>query len=253
MTSTKKVALLVSCLVDTVRPSIGFATLKLLKQAGFEVSVPETQTCCGQPAYNSGDLNNTKKLARRVVELFAKFDYVVVPSGSCASMLRVHYPALFANDKKMILSVHQLASMTYELTSFLYDVCDFTQINADYSGTIAYHDACAGLRELDIEQQPRRLLQQVKKCKFLTLKDAQVCCGFGGTFCVKYADISNEMVRKKAICIKANGADTLVAGDLGCLLNIAGKLHRQGSDVKCYHIAEILAATANHTSAIFSQ
>lgn len=244
------IGLLVTCLVDTFRPSVAFSSIELLEKAGCKVTVPELQVCCGQPAYNSGDVNDTKKIAQQVIEQFLEFDYIVVPSGSCAGMLRKHYPELFADDENMSLKAHRIAARTYELTSFLVDVCHFDKIDADYQGTVTYHDSCAGLRELNVKQQPRELLHQVKQASFKPLKDCETCCGFGGTFCVKYADISNEMVSKKTEAIVASKADTLAAGDLGCLMNMAGKLSRQGSDVKCYHVAEILSGQANTIAAI---
>jgi L-lactate dehydrogenase complex protein LldE len=175
---------------------------------------------------------------------------VVVPSGSCAGMIRDHYPLLFSDDPSMSLKANQLAARTYELASFLVDVMHFNKIKASYDGAITYHDSCAGLRELNVKKQPRELLHQVKQAVFKPLKDAETCCGFGGTFCVKYPDISNEMVSKKIDCIKKSQADTLSAGDLGCLMNMAGKLEREGSDVKCYHVAEILADTTDDVPAI---
>ena len=250
MQTKPKVGFFVTCLVDAMRPSVGFASIKLLEQAGCEVSVPELQTCCGQPAYNSGDKKDTKKLAVKVIKLFSDFDYVVAPSGSCAGMIRDHYPLLFADDPSMSLKANQLAARTYELTSFLVDVLKFESVQATYDGTITYHDSCAGLRELNVKKQPRELLHQVKQANFKPLKDAETCCGFGGTFCVKYADISNEMVSKKTDCIKQSKADTLAAGDLGCLMNMAGKLEREGSDIKCYHVAEILADMTDGVPAI---
>jgi len=245
-----KVGLFITCLVDAMRPSIGFASIKLLEQAGCIVKVPRLQTCCGQPAYNLGDKKDTKELARKIIDLFADFDYLVVPSGSCAGMIRMHYPQLFADDPDMSLKAHHLAARTYELTTFLVDVCNFTNIDAHYTGIIGYHDSCAGLRELNVKKQPRQLLHRVKGCQFKPLSDAETCCGFGGTFCMKYADISNEMVAKKTACIRKSGVDTLVAGDLGCLLNIAGKLLREKSHIKCYHVAEIIAGNTGDIAPI---
>jgi L-lactate dehydrogenase complex protein LldE len=250
MAAKKQVGLFVTCLVDAMRPSVGFATLELLESAGCEVHVPTAQTCCGQPAYNSGDNSDTRRLAKQLISQFLAFEYVVAPSGSCAGMLRTHYPELFADDSEWGPKAHQLAARTYELTSFLVDVCNMDAIDAKYDGTITYHDSCAGLRELNVQKQPRQLLHQVSDCDFKPLKDADVCCGFGGTFCVKYSDVSNEMVSKKVDCIQKTGADTLVAGDLGCLMNMAGKLSREGSKVKCYHVAEILTGAANVTPPI---
>ncbi|WP_259781836.1 (Fe-S)-binding protein [Aestuariispira ectoiniformans] len=236
-----RVGLFVTCLVDMFRPQIGFAAVKLMEEAGCEVSVPEAQTCCGQPAFNSGDNEDSRDIAKQVINTFADFDYVVAPSGSCAAMIREHYPELFTDDPEWSARAHQLSMRTYELISFLVDVLKVDKVTAEYSGKVTYHDSCSGLRELDIKQQPRQLLGSVDGLALTELPGAEVCCGFGGTFCVKYPEISNKMVEEKTDNIKATGADTLLAGDLGCLMNMAGKLKRQGSDIKVRHVAEVLA------------
>tara|TARA_R110002110_G_scaffold109418_12_gene272950 strand:+ start:1174 stop:1941 length:768 start_codon:yes stop_codon:yes gene_type:complete len=239
--SQRKVALFVTCLVDLFRPTVGFAALKLLEQAGCDVSVPEAQTCCGQPAFNSGDRGNAQKVARGLIEAFEPFDYVVAPSGSCAGMIRKHYPELFAGNTEWEARAAALAGKTWELTSFLTDVVGFDGIEASYDGSVTYHDSCSGLRELGVKAQPRRLLDKVDGLTLAELPGAEVCCGFGGTFCVKYADISNAIVADKTEDILATGAETLLAGDLGCLMNMAGKLSREGRQVKVRHVAEVLA------------
>mgnify|MGYP003149119175 FL=1 len=239
--SQRKVALFVTCLVDLFRPTVGFAALKLLEQAGCDVSVPEAQTCCGQPAFNSGDRSNAQKVARGLIEAFEPFDYVVAPSGSCAGMIRKHYPELFAGDDIWEARATALAGKTWELTSFLTDVVGFDAVDASYDGSVSYHDSCSGLRELGVKSQPRKLLDKVAGLNLTELPGAEVCCGFGGTFCVKYADISNAIVADKTEDILATGADTLLAGDLGCLMNMAGKLSREGRPVKVRHVAEVLA------------
>ncbi len=236
-----RVALFVTCLVDLHRPTIGFAAIRLLEQAGCQVEVPRAQTCCGQPAYNSGDRTTTREIARDIIEVFGGYDYVVVPSGSCGGMLRHHLPGLFDDDPNTKLKAETLAAKTYELIGFLTEVMGVTEIEAAYSGTITYHDSCSGLRELGLKQQPRRLLAGMDGVKLTEMTEPEVCCGFGGTFCVKYPDISTRMVSDKARDITATGADTLLAGDLGCLLNMAGRLQREGSNVKVRHIAEVLA------------
>lgn len=239
--SQRKVALFVTCLVDLFRPTVGFAALKLLEQAGCDVSVPGAQTCCGQPAFNSGDRSNAQKVARGLIEAFEPFDYVVAPSGSCAGMIRKHYPELFAGDDIWEARATALAGKTWELTSFLTDVVGFDAVDASYDGSVSYHDSCSGLRELGVKSQPRKLLDKVAGLNLTELPGAEVCCGFGGTFCVKYADISNAIVADKTEDILATGADTLLAGDLGCLMNMAGKLSREGRPVKVRHVAEVLA------------
>ncbi len=234
------VALFITCLVDLYRPRVGFATLRLLERAGCRVSVPTTQTCCGQPAYNNGDATQARRIAQQVIEAFATYPYVIVPSGSCAGMLRVHYPQLFSDDPHWRNRAEDLAGRCHELSGFLHDVLGLHPM-ATYAAKVVYHDACASLRELGVREQPRHLLEQVKGLELRTLHDSEQCCGFGGTFCVKYPDISARMVSDKVADIEASGADTVTATDLGCLLNIAGRLSRLGLPIRALHIAEILA------------
>jgi L-lactate dehydrogenase complex protein LldE len=240
-TGRPRVGLFVTCLVDLFRPSVGFAAIKLLEDAGCAVEVPQAQTCCGQPAYNSGDRADAKVIARGVIEAFGPLDYLVAPSGSCAGMIRKHYPALFADDAEWLPRAEALAAKSFELVSFLTDVRGMSSVAARYEGSITYHDSCSGLRELGIREQPRRLLATVEGLDLIELPEADVCCGFGGTFCVKYPDISNAIVEKKTAMIAATGAETLLAGDLGCLMNMAGKLKRQGFRTESRHVAEVLA------------
>ena len=239
--SRTRVALFVTCLVDLHRPTVGFAAIKLLEAAGCDVEVPRAQTCCGQPAYNSGDRATARDLGRAVLDAFRGFDYVVVPSGSCGGMIRHHLPHLFDDDPNLRAEADALGDRTYELVSFLYDVMGVERTDAVYSGCATYHDSCAGLRELGIKAQPRALLQGVTGLEMRELADAEICCGFGGTFCVKYPDISTRMATDKAQDVIATGADTLLAGDMGCLLNMAGRLTRLGSAVEVRHVAEVLA------------
>jgi len=236
-----RVGLFVTCLVDLYRPSIGLAAVKLLEGAGCLVEVPPTQTCCGQPAYNAGDKRDAKVIARQVLKAFAGFDYVVAPSGSCAGMLRTHYPEMFADEPDVLPQVTQFAGRCYELVSFLTDVLGVDRVAARYAGVVTYHDACSGLRELGIRAQPRQLLRSVAGLSLKELPGADVCCGFGGTFCVKYPAISERIASDKIADVGATGADTLVAGDLGCLLNMAGTASRQGKNLRVRHVAEILA------------
>jgi L-lactate dehydrogenase complex protein LldE len=244
-----RVALFVTCLVDLYRPSVGFAAVKLLEAAGCTVEVP-VQTCCGQPAYNSGDRADTKIIARQVIDAFERYDYVVAPSGSCAGMIREHYPELLADDPPLFQRAQHLAKRTYELVSFLVDVMGMKAVDARYEGVVTYHDSCSGLRELGVKEQPRALLESVAGLKLKELPGAEVCCGFGGTFCIKYPEISDKMVTDKAADIVKTGADTLLAGDLGCLLNMAGKLTRQGTTVRVRHVAEVLAGMSEETPPI---
>ena len=239
--SRPRVALFVTCLVDLHRPSIGFAAIRLLEQANCLVEVPRAQTCCGQPAYNSGDRVTSRDLAMGILDTFGGYDYVVVPSGSCGGMLKHHLPHLFDDDPDLRARADALAARTFELVSFLSDVIGVDHLPNRYAGgTVTYHDGCSGLRELGIKQQPRKLLQAVG-ASVVEMANPEVCCGFGGTFCVKYPDISIRMVSDKTRDIVATGADTVVAGDLGCLLNIAGRLQREGCRTNVRHVAEILA------------
>ncbi len=235
-----RVGLFVTCLVDLIRPSVGFAAVKLLEDAGCYVFVP-SQTCCGQPAYNSGDRATTKDMARQTIAAFEDCDYVVAPSGSCAGMLARHYPELFAGEPELSRSANAFVAKCFELVSFLVDVLEVTKVSARYDGEVAYHDSCSGLRELGVASQPRKLLAAVEGLRLVELTGADVCCGFGGTFAVKYGEISDAIVAQKTANVVASGAQTLLAGDLGCLMNMAGKLQRQGSHVSVRHVAEVLS------------
>lgn len=228
-----------------MRPTVGFAAVRLLEDAGCEVFVPEAQTCCGQPAYNAGDRQNARRLAIRVIELFEGFDHVVVPSGSCAGMIVRHYPELFADEPDWRLRAEGLAARTHELTAFLVDVRGVTAVTASYEGAATYHDSCAGLRELGVKAQPRRLLESVEGLTLREMQAPESCCGFGGAFAVKYGEISNAIVSKKTEDIRTSGASLVLGGDLGCLLNIAGKLKREGSGIEVRHVAEVLADMAD--------
>src|SRR6266436_9305154 len=236
----RRVGLFVTCLVDLIRPSVGFATAKLLQDAGCIVEVPR-QSCCGQPAFNSGDRATTREIAAQVIAAFAPYDYVVAPSGSCAGMLKAHYPELFHGDPNWLPRADALAAKTHELISFLVDVLGVTRVDASLEGSATYHDSCSGLRELGVRVQPRRLLGTVRGLTLTEMRDPDVCCGFGGTFCVKYPDISNAIVEKKTANAAATGAGLLLAGDLGCLMNMAGKLQRDGRTIEVRHVAEVLA------------
>jgi len=239
-----RVALFVTCLVDLHRPSVGFAAISLLEAAGCAVEVPRLQTCCGQPAYNAGDRATARELALSLMTAFAAYDYVVVPSGSCAGMLSRHLPHLFDDDPNLRAKADALAAKTHELTSFLTDVMHFTPTPPPLSAKVTYHDSCAGLRELGIKTQPRALLTKVPGLSLVEMTDPEICCGFGGTFCVKYPDISTRMAADKCADIEATGADMLLAGDMGCLLNIAGRLSRENSTMTVRHVAEVLAGVS---------
>jgi len=235
-----RVGLFVTCLVDLFRPAVGWAAVKLLEDAGCSVDVP-LQTCCGQPAYNSGDRRLAKELAWPVIEAFAAYDYVVVPSGSCAGMLAKHYPALFADDADFTARAQAFAAKVFELSDFLVTILKVDALDAEFPHRVTYHDACSGLRELGIAAQPRKLLGAVRGLDLVEMQDHTRCCGFGGTFAVKFGEVSAAIDDEKAQAAQASGAPVLLAGDLGCLMNIAGRLSRLGSAIEVRHFAEVLA------------
>jgi L-lactate dehydrogenase complex protein LldE len=237
-----RVGLFVTCLVDLVRPRIGFAALELLEAAECEVVVPKTQTCCGQPGYNSGDRASALQLARKVVQEFEDCQYVVAPSGSCAGMIRAHYPDLFRDAPEELDAALRLCAKTYELTDFLVNVAKIRRVPGEFRGTVTYHDSCAGLRELGVKAQPRELLRGVQGLAITELTQPEQCCGFGGTFSVKFGDISSRIADRKCADIEATGAQAVVLGDLGCMMNIEGRLRRRGNTTtEVLHVAEVLA------------
>lgn len=245
MSEKPEVGLFATCLVDLYRPTVGFATAALLESAGCRVTVPSRQVCCGQPAYNAGDADNAAAIARQTIDLFEGFDYVVAPSGSCAGMLKRHYPDLLADDAEYADRARAMADRCWELTAFLADVRDWSPVETAWTGVATYHDSCSSLREHDVSAQPRALLSRIEGAELRELDAPDVCCGFGGTFCIKYPDASGAMVDRKVDDIAATGADTVLAGDLGCLMNIAGRLSRRGTDVEARHVAEVLAGMAD--------
>ncbi|RPI44402.1 MAG: (Fe-S)-binding protein [Betaproteobacteria bacterium] len=239
-----RVGLFVTCLVDLMRPRVGFAALELLERAGCEVHVPRQQTCCGQPGYNSGDREGARRLAEKLIPEFEPCEFVVAPSGSCAGMIRTHYPELFSDRPKWQARVRALAAKTYELTDFLVRVAKLDNVPGEYRGTVTYHDACSGLRELGVKAQPRALLAKVRGLSLTEMDEAEACCGFGGTFALKFGDISTRIVDAKCDRIAAAKTSAVVLGDLGCMLNIEGRLRRRGdTTTRVLHVAEVLAGT----------
>ncbi len=236
-----RVGLFVTCLVNLMRPRIGFAALDLIERAGCDFVVPTTQTCCGQPAFNSGDRVGAAAMARHLIAAFEEFNYVVVPSGSCAGMIHVHFPNLLSDDAQWQARAAALAAKTHELLSFLVDICHWHPSETQLAATATYHVSCSGLREMGVSGQPSRLLADVGGLSMVPLRNSDTCCGFGGTFCVKYPAISNAICGEKAQAVEDTGADLLLGGDLGCLMLISGTLHRRGSAVRVFHTAEILA------------
>jgi L-lactate dehydrogenase complex protein LldE len=236
-----RVGLFVTCLIDTMRPEIGFSAIKLLEQAGYEVDVPSAQTCCGQPAYNSGERGLARDLAEKTLREFEQYDYVVVPSGSCGGMIRAHYGDLFRDDPELMGRYGVLRERVYELTDFLVNVAKVSLPPGEFRGPVAYHDSCSGLRELGVKAQPRALLAQ-RGVEVREMKDCEHCCGFGGTFAVKYGAISTAIADEKCANVRASGTGAVVLGDLGCMLNIEGRLRRTGDTAtRVLHVAQVLA------------
>jgi L-lactate dehydrogenase complex protein LldE len=240
-----KVGLFVTCLVDVMRPEIGLSAVKLLESAGCEVEVPLEQTCCGQPGFNSGDTEAGRQMARKFLAEFERYDYVVVPSGSCGGMIRHHYPTLFRDEPDIRNRIAALCERTWELTSFLHDVMKIERLPGSFEGEVTYHDSCSGLRELGVQAQPRALLAKHPGLRLTEMRDSRACCGFGGTFSIKYGDVSAAIVDEKIASIHASGARCVVLGDLGCMLNIEGRLRRCGdTTTRVLHVAQVLAGDA---------
>ena len=234
------VALFITCLGDVFYPEVGEATVRVLRRLGVQVDFPPAQTCCGQPAFNAGFRAQARAVAQHQLEVLAPYDHVVVPSGSCTAMFRVFYPELFAGDPELEAQASALAARTYEFSEFLVRVLGVDEVGAVYAGKVAYHASCHLLRELGVAEPPHRLLQAVRGIRVTPMDLEAQCCGFGGTFAVKYPDISDAMLKKKIESLKRAGADTLVSCDAGCLMHIAGRLHRQGDAIRVMHLAELL-------------
>jgi len=245
LNSGKRIGLFVTCLIDLYRPNVGFAAVKLLEDAGYIVEVPETQTCCGQPAFNNGDFESSRDIARQVITAFEHYDYVVGASGSCMGTIKTHYPDLFKDDPQWSTRIRSLADKSYELTSFLTEIADIKSASARFDATVTYHDSCSGLRELGIKQQPRQLLNSIAGITIEEMSQSETCCGFGGTFCVKFPDISTRLVSDKIENIENSGAHVVLGGDMGCLLNISGRLKRLDKNTRVFHVAEVLAGMAD--------
>ncbi len=239
--SNPRVGLFVTCLIDLYRPNVGFAAVKLLENAGCTVEVPRAQTCCGQPAMNNGDYATSRDIAKQVVAAFEGYDYVVGASGSCMGTIKAHYPDLFEHDPHWLARTRELSARSYELVSFLTEVMAVEEVQANYEGVVTYHDSCSGLRELGIKQQPRKLLASVRGLSINEMDNSETCCGFGGTFCIKFPEISTRLVSDKVDGMAKTRATTLLGGDMGCLLNMSGRLKRLDKEMRVYHVAEVLA------------
>ncbi|RBW69575.1 (Fe-S)-binding protein [Bacillus taeanensis] len=234
-----KVTLFVTCLVDMFQTGAGRAAVELLEKLGCEVEFPETQTCCGQPAYNSGYVKESKEAMKRMIQTFENAEYVVTPSGSCATMFR-EYPHVFAGDHVWEDRAFNLANKTYELTQFIVDVLKVENVGAKLNGKATYHKSCHMTRLLGVKEAPTKLLENVEGLEYIPLPNSHNCCGFGGTFSVKMGNISEQMVDEKVRSIEETEADYLIGADCGCLMNIGGRIERKGKPIKVLHIAEVL-------------
>lgn len=240
-----KVNLFITCLVDNLFPQVGVSMVKVLNRVGVSnISFPKSQTCCGQPAYNSGYQNEAREVAVKFLRDFNDDGYIVCPSGSCVSMVKVFYKELFENDTNHRVSAENIAGRTYEFTDFLTNVLGIVDVGAKYKCKATYHDSCHALRELGINEQPRKLLEKVSGLELVEMNMHDACCGFGGTFSVKYPDVSTAMLEEKIKCIRESGADTVISTDMGCLMNMGGYISRNSLHFDVKHIAEVLAVTS---------
>jgi L-lactate dehydrogenase complex protein LldE len=235
-----KVALFITCLADIFFPEVGRSVVHLLRQQGCDVIFPAGQTCCGQPAYNSGYSAESLAAAKQLIDAFEEAEYVVTPSGSCAAMIRHYYPVLFQSDEKWLKRAQQLANKVFEFSQFMVDILQVTHVNAYYPGVATYHHSCHMMRGLGVSQQPLQLLKAVQGLKLVELPNYWDCCGFGGTFAVKMSSISKQMVNEKVEHIISTQADILVGSDLACLMNIEGRLKRLNYPVQVFHVAQLL-------------
>lgn len=238
---TQTVSLFVQCLVDVMYPEVGVAMLEIFRKLGIPVDCPTNQTCCGQPAYNSGYRQQARTAARKFIEIFEHKEVIVCPSGSCVTMVRHHYPDLFRDEPDWHQRAETVSGKTFELTQYLVDVLGIDDLGARYSGKLTYHDSCHALRTLGLQEQPRRLISNVTGAELVEMNDSDRCCGFGGSFAIKYPDISTAMAKDKVNNIIATGANAVVGVDISCLMNIQGLLNRKKAPVKILHIAELLA------------
>jgi L-lactate dehydrogenase complex protein LldE len=237
-----RVALFATCLVDQFFPDVAKAAVKVLRHAGCDVDFPQAQTCCGQPFFNMGYRAAAVPLAKRTIEILKPYDAVVLPSGSCATMIRVFYPELLRDDPPWLHAAEAVGRKTYELTEYLVRVLGRADLGGRYDGAVTYHDCCHLLRELRVKDEPRALLRAKPGCALKEMEQADACCGFGGTFAVKFGPVSGGILEEKMACIAASGAPVVCAGDVSCLMHMAGGLRRQGIPVKAVHIAEVIAA-----------
>ncbi len=239
------VTLFIQCLVEHLSPEAGISMVRLFDRLGVDTVYPERQTCCGQPVFNAGHRDKAVIAAKRFIEIFESSEVIVCPSGSCVHMVRHHYPELFSDDPTWQERAQKVGAKTYELSEFLVDVLQLTDVGAHFSGSVTYHDSCQLARALGVREQPRTLLNNVNGLKLIEMEDSDRCCGFGGSFAVKYPEISLKIVDDKVKTIIESGADAVVGCDMGCLLNIEGRLKRLGHKIPVYHLAEILGAESS--------
>ena len=239
--TTVRASIFISCLVDQFFPQVGEAMVKVLRRLGVELDFPSDQTCCGQPAFNTGYRREAERLARRFLDIFGGSQYVVVPSGSCGSMVKVFYPELFHDDPALNERALQLSGRVYEFSQFLVHVLGVTDVGASFQGRVTYHDSCHLLRELGVASEPRQLIDKVRGVELVEMQGSEECCGFGGAFSVKYADISGAILEDKLRHVAESGAEVLVASDSGCLMHMAGAMSRRDMPVRTMHLAELLA------------
>jgi len=237
---TMKVALFITCLVDNFYPAVAEAMVRILHRYGVEVVVPDQQTCCGQPAFNSGYVDDARAVASTLLEAFKGADYVVSPSGSCTGMIHHYYPKLFAAEPGSADEAMALAGRTFEFSQFLVNVLGVTDVGATFAHTVTYHPSCHGARLLGVDKEPLTLLQHVRGLTLRDLPHAADCCGFGGTFAVKMSEISTAMASEKSDHVRSTGAEVLVGTDMGCLMNIGGRLRREEAPVRVLHLAQLL-------------
>lgn len=237
-----QVSLFVTCVVDQLFPKVGIAMADVLERAGCSVDFPEAQTCCGQPAFNSGYRHEARDVAKHFIKVFKDCEYIVSPSGSCTAMVSHHYAELFHDDPERMHLVSRIATRTFEFSAFLTGVLGIDDVGARFPHTVTYHDSCHALRELKIRDSPRRLLDQVRDLTLREMDAAEECCGFGGTFSVKFPTVSGGMARTKIDSILRTGADTVVSLDASCLMQLQGALFRSGSHIRTMHLAEVLAS-----------
>ncbi|MDQ1330904.1 MAG: L-lactate dehydrogenase complex protein LldE [Thermodesulfobacteriota bacterium] len=241
MQRSQKVTLFIQCIIDGIYPEVGFAVVRIFEKLGIEVKCPAEQTCCGQPAFNSGYRKEAKRAAEHFIDVFGDAEVIVCPSGSCVNMVRNHYPELFRDDGKLLETVKATGSRTFELTEYLVDVLGVEDLGARYDGRITYHDSCHLMRGIGVKEQPRRLIRKISGAEFVEMNDSDRCCGFGGAFAVKYPEISSAILEDKVKNIIDSNAEVVTGCDMGCLMNIQGMLSRKNLPVKTLHIAQLLA------------